>query len=150
MLKKPLFAALGLATCLTALTDNYPNKPITLVVGFPPGGGADSVARVVSEKLGNILGQPIVIDNRPGAGTTIASDNVARANPDGYTLLLTTMSLYGSDQLLYKSARYDAEKNFTHISRLAESPMLLAVTKDLPEQSVKGLIERAKQNGWFG
>ena len=146
MLKKPLFAALGLATCLTALADNYPNKPITLVVGFPPGGGADSVARVVSEKLGNILGQPIVIDNRPGAGTTIASDNVARANPDGYTLLLTTMSLYGSDQLLYKSARYDAEKNFTHISRLAESPMLLAVTKDLPEQSVKGLIERAKQN----
>ena len=101
MLKKPLFAALGLATCLTALADNYPNKPITLVVGFPPGGGADSVARVVSEKLGNILGQPIVIDNRPGAGTTIASDNVARANPDGYTLLLTTMSLYGSDQLLY-------------------------------------------------
>ncbi|QIL79069.1 tripartite tricarboxylate transporter substrate binding protein [Diaphorobacter sp. HDW4A] len=146
-LKTALAAAMTALVCTSALAQGaaYPNRPITLLVGFPPGGGADAVARIVSEKMGRALNQSIVVDNRPGAGTTIASDLVARAQADGYTLLLGSSNLYGSDQLLYKSARYDGVKSFTPIARWAKSPMLLAVKKDFPEKSVKGLIELARK-----
>lgn len=146
MFKKALVAALAVVASAAALADAYPSRPITLIVGFPPGGGADAVARIVSEKLGRVLSQSVIVDNRPGAGTTIASDLVARAPADGYTLLLGSANLYGSDQLLYKSARYDGVKSFTPIARWSNSPMLLAVKKDFPESSVKGLIERARKN----
>lgn len=145
-LKTVLVAALAACAGVSAFAQNYPNRAITLVVGFPPGGGADSVSRIVSEKLGRVLNQSIIVDNRAGAGTTIASDLVARAAPDGYTLLLATPSLYGSDQLLYKSARYDGEKSFTAIARWANSPMLVAVKKDFPENSIQGLIAQARKN----
>ena len=147
-LKTAFAAAMTALACASAFAQGgaYPNRPITLIVGFPPGGGADSVARIVSEKLGRVLNQSVIVDNRAGAGTTIASDLVARAQPDGYTLLLATPSLYGSDQLLYKSARYDGEKNFTPVARWAYSPMLLAVKKDFPESSVQGLIAQARKN----
>lgn len=146
MFKKALVAALAVVASAAALADAYPSRPITLIVGFPPGGGADAVARIVSEKLGRVLSQSVIVDNRPGAGTTIASDLVARAPSDGYTLLLGSANLYGSDQLLYKSARYDGVKSFTPIARWSNSPMLLAVKKDFPESSLKGLIERARKN----
>lgn len=146
MFKKALVAALAVVASAAALADAYPSRPITLIVGFPPGGGADAVARIVSEKLGRVLSQSVIVDNRPGAGTTIASDLVARAPSDGYTLLLGSANLYGSDQLLYKSARYDGVKSFTPIARWSNSPMLLAVKKDFSESSVKGLIERARKN----
>ena len=151
-LKTALAAALAALVCTTGASTSafaqggaYPNRPITLMVGFPPGGGADAVARIVSEKLGRVLNQSVVVDNRPGAGTTIASDLVARAQPDGYTLLLGSANLYGSDQSLYKSARYDGVKSFTPIARWAKSPMLLAVKKDFPAKDVKGLIELARK-----
>mgnify|MGYP003602071549 FL=1 len=136
MFKKILAAAFAVAASTAALAQAYPARPITLVVGFPPGGGADAVARIMSEKLGRVLSQTIIVDNRPGAGTTIASDLVARAPADGYTLLLGSANLYGSDQLLYKSARYDGTKGFTPIARWASSPMLLAVRKEFPVYSV--------------
>jgi len=101
------FAAAALLASAGALADSYPTRPITLVVGFPAGGGADTVARIVSDKMAKLLGQPVIIDNKPGAGTTIASDQVARAAPDGYTLLLGSANLYGSDKLLYKAVKYD-------------------------------------------
>lgn len=145
MFKKTLVAALAAASCTVALAQGYPSRPITLVVGFPPGGGADAVARIVTDKLGKVLGQPVVVDNKPGAGTTLASDIVARAPADGYTLLLGSANLYGSDQLLYKSAKYDGVKDFTPISRWAVSPMLLAVRQGFPEQSVQGLIDLARK-----
>lgn len=132
------------AFCAGAQAQAYPVRPITLVVGFPPGGGADAVARIVSDKMGKILGQSVIVDNRPGAGTTLASDQVARAPADGYTLLLGSANIYGSDQLLYKSARYDGVKNFTAISRWSAAPMLLAVKKDFPAQSVKDLVALAR------
>lgn len=146
MFKKALLAALTVAAGSVAFADTYPSRPITLVVGFPAGGGADAVARIVGEKLGRVLSQAVVVDNRPGAGTTLASELVSRAQPDGYTLLLGTANLYGSDQLLYKSARYDGVKSFTPIARWSNSPMLLAVNKDFPEKSVKGLMEQARKN----
>lgn len=143
--KKAILATVAACACAGAWAQAYPSRPITLIVGFPPGGGADAVARIVSEKLGRVLNQSIVVDNRPGAGTTIASDLVARAPADGYTLLLGSANLYGSDQMLYKSARYDGVKSFTPIARWANSPMLLAVKKDFPEKDVKGLIELARK-----
>ena len=93
MFKTVLIAALVAAASPVAFADAYPSRPIKLVVGFPPGGGADAVARVVGEKLGRVLSQSVIIDNRPGAGTTIASDLVARAPADGYTLLLGSANL---------------------------------------------------------
>ena len=146
MFKKVLVASLAIAAGASAFADAYPSRPITLVVGFPAGGGADAVARIVSEKLGRVLSQVVVVDNRPGAGTTIASEFVSRAQPDGYTLLLGSANLYGSDQFLYKSARYDGAKSFTPIARWSDSPMLLAVKKDFPEKTVQGLMEQARKN----
>lgn len=146
MFKKALISVCLLSASALALADAYPSRPITLMVGFPPGGGADAVARIVSEKLGRVLNQAVLVDNRPGAGTTIASDLVARAPADGYTLLLGSANLYGTDQILYKSARYDGARSFTPIMRWSDSPMLLAVKKDFPEKTVAGLIERARKS----
>lgn len=146
MFKKALAAALAISAGTAAFADTYPSRPITLVVGFPAGGGADTVARIVGEKLGRVLSQAVVVDNRPGAGTTLASEFVSRAQPDGYTLLLGSANLYGSDQFLYKSARYDGVKSFTPIARWSNSPMLLAVKKDFPEKTVQGLMEQARKN----
>ncbi|MEG1375084.1 MAG: tripartite tricarboxylate transporter substrate binding protein [Comamonas sp.] len=146
MTPKNLLAVVCTLACTAVAAQSYPSKPITLLVGFPPGGGADSVARVVSERLGKELGQPIVVENKPGAGTTIASDLAARAAPDGYTLLLATVSLNGSDQLLYKSVRYDGSKSFTPITQWAYSPMLIGVREKFPEKNVSGLVEHARKN----
>ncbi|WP_198969629.1 Bug family tripartite tricarboxylate transporter substrate binding protein [Xylophilus sp. ASV27] len=140
------FAAAALLASACAVADSYPTRPITLVVGFPAGGGADTVARIVSDKMARLLGQPIVIDNRPGAGTTIGSDFVARAAPDGYTLLLGSGNLYGSDQLLYKAVKYDGARSFVPISRWSSAPMLLAVHKDMSARTVQDLIAQARQN----
>ena len=140
------FAAAALLASAGALADIYPSRPITLLVGFPAGGGADTVARIVGDKLGKLLGQPIVIDNKPGAGTTIASDQVARAAPDGYTLLLGSANLYGSDKLLYKRVKYDGARSFVPISRWSSAPMLLAVNKDVSAKTVQALIAEARQN----
>lgn len=145
MFKKMLTATLLATSCALTWAQDYPTRPITLVVGFPPGGGADAVARVVTDKLGKLLGQPIVIDNRPGAWTTLASDIVARAPADGYTLLLGSANLYGSDQLLYKSAKYDGVKNFTPITRWSTAPMLLAVRQNFPAKSVPELTALARK-----
>ncbi|SDZ70171.1 Tripartite-type tricarboxylate transporter, receptor component TctC [Variovorax sp. YR266] len=140
------FAAAALLASAGALADSYPTRPITLVVGFPAGGGADTVARIVSDKMAKLLGQPVIIDNKPGAGTTIASDQVARAAPDGYTLLLGSANLYGSDKLLYKAVKYDGAKSFVPISRWSSAPMLLAVNKDVSAKTVQALIAEARQN----
>jgi len=141
---------LALAVIITlsasAVAQSYPAKPITLVVGFPTGGGADTVARIVTNKMSRVLGQAIVIDNRPGAGTTIGSVLVAHAAPDGYTLLLGSSNLYGSDQILYRNVTYDGAKSFVPISRWSSAPMLLAVNKDFPANTAQELIAFARQS----
>lgn len=143
---RPFAAAALLAFSGAIMADAYPSRPITLVVGFPAGGGADTVARIVTEKMGKLLKQSIVIDNRPGAGTTISSDLVARAAPDGYTLLLGSANLYGSDQLLYKNVKYEGAKSFVPVSRWSSAPMLLAVNKDFSARTVPELIALARQS----
>lgn len=143
---KKLFVIATLASSLAAFAQGFPSKPITVVVGFPPGGGADTVTRIITEKMSHILGQAIIVDNRPGAGTTLASNQVVKSTPDGYTLLVTSGNIYGSDQMLFKNARYDGDKHFTPLSRWTVAPMLLAVNKNLPFNTTKDLIAYAKKN----
>src|SRR3954469_5230621 len=121
----------------------YPAKSIRMVVPFPPGGATDIIARVVSQKLAEGLGQPVVVDNRPGAGGTIGSDVAAKATPDGYTLLISTNSTHAVAAVLSKPP-YDPTRDFTPITLLAESANILVVSPALGVSSVRELIAAAK------
>ncbi|WP_066740322.1 tripartite tricarboxylate transporter substrate binding protein [Cupriavidus sp. D384] len=139
------FAAAGLAVSFAQpalAADDYPSRPIRILVGYTPAGAADYVARIFGEALSRQLGQTVVIDNKPGAGSTLASAALSSAPPDGYTLALATATLYGIDQRLYK-ARYKGE-DFTPITRLTVSPLILAVNKNLGVSDVKALVTKAK------
>jgi tripartite-type tricarboxylate transporter receptor subunit TctC len=137
------FAAL-LSLDAPAAAQGFPNKPIRLVVGYSPGGAADVIARILAEGMQRQLGQNVVVENKPGAGSTLASDFVARAPADGYTLLLGTATLFGRDQQLYK-AKY-ASADFTPITQASQSPLILAVNKDLGPRTVAEWIAFAKAN----
>ena len=128
---------------LIAAAQTYPSKPVRLVVGFPPGGGTDTVARLLAPKLVESLGQNVIIDNRPGANTNIANEYVAKAAPDGYTLLLTTNAI-AINMSLYKIVRYDAVRDFSAISMVSSSALILAVHPALPVRSVAELIKLAR------
>lgn len=150
MIQPRVCAALCAAVALTAANPawsqaSYPERTVRLVVGFPPGGGADSIARVYAERLSRELGQQVIIDNKPGGGTTIASDFVARARPDGYTILLATSGITGSDQVIYPTVRYQPD-DFVPIIKLTDSPLILAVSQDAGISSVPELIDHAKAN----
>lgn len=125
-----------------AAASDYPNKPIRLILGYSPSGAADVIARVVSEAMGRELGQPIVVDNKPGAGSTVGSALLWRAPADGYTLGLATGTLYGIDQHLYK-VRY-TPADFTPINRFTVSPLVLAVSPKLEVGSLKDLVAKAQ------
>jgi tripartite-type tricarboxylate transporter receptor subunit TctC len=122
----------------------YPTRPITLVVPYAAGGGNDVIARIVAEKMATSLGQSIVIENRGGAGGTIATRQVARAEPDGYTLLIATSSL-AINPSLYPNAGYDPRKDFAGVGLIASSGNILLVHPSVPARSVGDLIALAKQ-----
>jgi tripartite-type tricarboxylate transporter receptor subunit TctC len=124
----------------------WPQSPIRLVVPFAPGGAADLMARVLSEPLSKRLGQPIVIENKPGAGATIGADVVAKAAPDGYTLLWTTPGPQITNPFLMDKLPYDAFKDFTAVATVLTAVNVLVVTPSLPVKSVAELIAYAKQN----
>jgi len=124
--------------------DAYPNKAITLVVTVPPGGAADFVARLIGQRLSDALGQSVVISNRGGAGGAIASDNVAKAAPDGYTLLLNSITTHGIGPHLYTSLPYDSVKDFAPIIFVANLPLVMTINADRPEKSVQDVIATAK------
>jgi tripartite-type tricarboxylate transporter receptor subunit TctC len=124
---------------------NYPSKPIRFVVGFPPGGGVDVVARVVAENLSKTLGQPVIVENKPGANAIIAAEHVAKSAPDGYTFLVTPTSTLKIDQLLRPVQHYNPETDLTPVSGLAVTPFVLAVNPSVPARSVKELVNLAKQ-----
>jgi tripartite-type tricarboxylate transporter receptor subunit TctC len=121
----------------------YPAKPLHMVIPFPPGGATDIIGRVISQKMGERLGQPVVVDNRPGAGGTIGSDVVAKAAPDGYTLLISTNSTHAIAAVLSKPP-YDPTRDFTPITLLAESANILVVSPKLGVSNVRELIAAAK------
>lgn len=139
-------AALGILAILIPAhaEDNYPSRPITLVVPVPPGGAADFIARVVGGKLADALGQPVVISNRAGASGIIASDSVAKAAPDGYTLLLNSITTHGIGPHLYAHLPYDPVKDFTPVILVADLPLIMTIYSGRPETSVKELVGYAK------
>jgi tripartite-type tricarboxylate transporter receptor subunit TctC len=122
----------------------FPSKPIKIVVGYPPGGSGDFLTRLVAEEMAKNLGVAVVAENRPGAGATIATEAVARAPADGYTLLNSTH--HSINKALYKKLSYDADKDFVAISRVATGPLVICVNNDLPVKTLRELISYAKAN----
>jgi tripartite-type tricarboxylate transporter receptor subunit TctC len=123
--------------------DTYPNRPIRLIVPYPPGGGTDIVGRVLGEKLSASLGQPIIVDNRGGAGGVLGTEIVAKAVPDGYTLLLVPTS-HVINPSIYAKLPYDTPKDFAPITMVASAPILMAVNSRVPAETVRSFVEAAK------
>lgn len=144
-------AAAGVMSCLMVTSAvasgaaTYPERPVTIVVPFPPGGATDVIARLVAEKVAPAWGQPIVIRNQPGAGTTLAAEQIARAQPDGYTLYMTTAShTIGAN--LYKNLKYDAVSDFTPISLSATIPLVLVTAQNVPVSDLASLLDFARKS----
>ncbi|WP_375460165.1 Bug family tripartite tricarboxylate transporter substrate binding protein [uncultured Enterovirga sp.] len=138
-------ALLAAAVPTVASSQGYPARPITLVVPFPPGGSTSVVARTVAETMGQLLGQQVIVDNRPGAGGTIAAKGFTRAAPDGYTLLLGYSGTIAIGPSLYANAGFDPRKDFAPIGLIGSAPAILAVHPSLGVKSVAELIARAKE-----
>ena len=137
-----LLPALVLASEVNAQA--WPARAIRLVVPFPAGGATDLLARAIAQGLGNALGQPIVVDNRPGAGGTLGSSEVARAAPDGHTLLMSTSSTHSIAPHLNANLPYNVEADFTPVAQVANATNILLVPKDLPVNSMRELIAYIK------
>ena len=140
---KTLFLALMLLAS-TATAQPYPSRPVRVIVPFPPGGTTDIVARLVAERLGPILGQPAVIENRAGAGGAVGAAEIARAAPDGYTLGLATVSTHGVNPAINPKLPYDALRDFTPIGNLASVPNVVSAHPSLGVADVRQLIQKAK------
>jgi len=142
-------AALILAIAVQSLAgparaDEYPSRPIRLVVPYAPGGGADSVARIVARRVSENIGQPIVIDNRGGAGSILGTDIVAKAEPDGYTLLLGQSGPISINPAVYKTLPYDPVKDFAPVTMTTAYPYILVVNAKLPAQSLQEFVALGK------
>ncbi|WP_454726357.1 MULTISPECIES: tripartite tricarboxylate transporter substrate binding protein [Cupriavidus] len=140
-------AAAGLGAAPAHAADDYPQRPIRLVLPYPPGGPTDLLTRVVAVRMGDTLGQTVVVDNRPGASGMIGAENVAKSAADGYTLLANA-SLHVINPSIYPKMRYDAFRDFVPITQLADVPLVLVVNNDSPVKTVRDLIALAKaRNG---
>lgn len=126
--------------------ENYPTKPIRLIVGFAAGGGNDILVRVFNQKLSEALGQPVVVENRPGAGAIVATELVAKSPPDGHTLLVGASGAMVINPAVYSKLPYDTRKDFVPISMVASFPLFLVATPSLPVRSVADLVAYAKAN----
>ena len=138
-----LFAALTALTTASAQAQNYPNRPIRVLVPFAAGGAVDTLARIVGQKLSENLGQPVIVENRPGAGGNLASDILAKSPPDGYTVLQTVNGIAISPSL-YKTLPFDSQKDFTAVTQIVQSQLILVATPKLPANNVAELIALAK------
>jgi tripartite-type tricarboxylate transporter receptor subunit TctC len=141
-----VLSAIGFITAGSAAAQTYPAGPITLVVPFAAGSGTDGVARVVGQKLGERLGQPVIVENKPGASAQIAAVHVAGSKPDGYTLMMTTNTSHSANPSLFKKLRYDPIKDFTPITLVGELPFAVVVNPKLPVKTMKEFIDYAKAN----
>jgi tripartite-type tricarboxylate transporter receptor subunit TctC len=127
-----------------AQSSAYPNKPLKMVVPFPPGGAADQIGRAIASKMPDTLGQPVIIDNRSGAAGAVGVDFAAKQAPDGYTILLGTISTHGTSPALNTKLPYDAVKDFTHLSLVAVNPLVLLVHPDVPAKTLQEFVNVAK------
>ena len=139
----PFAAALAVGFFQTAFAQNYPVRPVRLVVPFSPGGAADVPGRILTQKLSEALGQQVVVDNRPGAGSTIGAEQVAKAPPDGYTLL-TISNTHFVSAALYKKLAYDSLHDFAPVTQVTSAPNIIVVHPSLPARTVKELVALAK------
>jgi len=144
-MKRLVFALLFCASSAWAQSD-YPNKPLRLVVSFAAGGISDVLARALAIPLSKQLGQPVIVENKPGAGTTIAGEFIARSAPDGYTIWLQDITTHAINVALYSKLPYDSVKDFTYIAMVASTPLMLVVHPSTPANSVKELIALLKAN----
>jgi tripartite-type tricarboxylate transporter receptor subunit TctC len=148
--KKTIILAAGVAALIwtlpAAVAADYPTRPVTLVVAFTPGGPSDVLSRIVGKKLEQILGQPFVIENRPGAGGNVAAEQVARANADGHVLLMGNNSILATNAALYKKINFDPEADFAPISLVGSQANILVVNPSVPAKSMAELIAYAKAN----
>ena len=148
---RALLAAAALSCSLFAFAQSapkadpaYPSRPITMIVAFPAGAGADLTARTIAQKLTESLGQPVVVDNRAGANGILGTSTVAKAAPDGYTILLTDRGALGINPSIYKKLAYDPLKDFEYISIAVTGAYVLAVKTDSPAKSFEQLVQLAR------
>ena len=134
----------ALLTVTTTFAADFPSKPIRLIVPYPPGGGNDTIARLLAQKVQEDWGQQLIVDNRPGAGTTIGVALAARAAPDGYTIVMSSVATHAMAPQLYSNPGYDALKDFAAVTLLATTPMLLAASVSQPFKTLPELIAAAK------
>jgi tripartite-type tricarboxylate transporter receptor subunit TctC len=147
MLKIIRVIAIALAaSSLQVQAQPYPNQPIRLIVPFAAGGPSDVLARAFSQKLGEDLGQPVIIDNKPGAGTNLAAEFVARSKPDGYTIFLMMVGTQAINEALYKKLSYNTVKDFAPITLVASSSLMLVANPSVPVKNTSELIAYAKAN----
>lgn len=146
MMRLVAFAVALCALALPAWAQAWPTKPIRIIAPFAPGGGVDIAARLVGAKLQDLLGQPVLVENKPGGGAMIGAEIVAKAPPDGYTLLLTSNSLVNSPTLFGRSP-FDWRKDFAFITTILEQPMVLEVNLDVPAKSVSELVALTRKEG---
>ena len=140
-----LLGLAGVAASPAALAQAYPNKPINWIVPFTPGGITDTTSRTISKRMGEVLGQGFVIENRPGVGGSLATEQVARAAPDGYTVLYATSGTMAANLALYKNLKYEPLKDFVPVHGMFLSPLILVAEASRPYKSVADLIERGKK-----
>ena len=142
-----ILVAAGAALIGTAAgAQNYPNKPVTIIVPFGAGSGTDTISRILAQHLGTALNQSIVVENRPGANGALAALFVARSAPDGYTLLMSTNSPHSAVPFLMKNVAYDPVKDFAAISRVGSYTLMLVLNPSVPAKTVKELVEHSKAN----
>jgi len=149
MLRRLICSGAGLLALLCAMGParaDYPERPVTLVVGFPPGGPSDVLARIIAKKFGELLGQPFVVDNRPGAGGNVAGELVAHAEPDGYTLLMGNNSILATNASLYAKIDFDPDKDFAPISLIGTQANILVINPNVPAHTMAELIYLARAN----
>jgi tripartite-type tricarboxylate transporter receptor subunit TctC len=139
-----IVAAMLALNATPALTETYPTHPVSIVVGYPPGATSDLLARTVGDPLSAVLGQPVVIDNRAGAGGNVGAAYAARAPADGYTLMVGTDAMMTSNVYLYKNSPFDPAKDFAPITNAGVNIICLAVNAELPIRSVAELIDYAR------
>jgi tripartite-type tricarboxylate transporter receptor subunit TctC len=141
-----LIPLLGLAFSAHLAAQSYPSKPVRLVVGFAPAGAADVVARTLQEAMQRALGQPILVDNKPGAGSSIAAEHVAKSTPDGYTVLIASPSSIFVNPLLNPNIGYQSTRDLMPVSKVSSSPLIVAVNPGIGVNSLAELIAHAKKN----
>ena len=144
-LKHCLAACAAALACTAAVAQDYPSRPVTVVVGYAVGGAVDAVARLLSQKLGEALGKPVVVDNKAGASGNIGAQLVAKAPADGYTLLMAPITTYAMNSLLYPATvGYQLDKDFAGVSTVGYLPLVLVVNESLPVRSVADLVKAAR------